>query len=103
MYAIIDEAGKQFKVSSGDTILIDREGNPDEKTITFDRVLMVGGEGEAKIGTPTVANATVSADVLGPVKGPKVEIVKYRRRKGYHKHTGHRQKYLKVKITAINA
>ena len=102
MYAIIDEAGKQFKVTSGDTILIDRTGAPDEKTITFDRVLFVGGEGQPKIGAPTIEGASVTADVLGPAKGKKVDIIKYRRRKGYHKHIGHRQKYLRVKITGIN-
>jgi len=101
MYAIIDEAGKQFKVTSGDTILIDRTGSPDEKTITFDRVLFVGGEGQPKIGAPTIEGASVTADVLGPVKGKKVDIIKYKRRKGYHKHIGHRQKYLRVRITGI--
>lgn len=102
MYAIIDEAGKQFKVTSGDTILIDREGTPDEKTITFNRVLLVAGEGQPKVGSPLVEGASVTADVLGPAKGKKVDIIKYRRRKGYHKHIGHRQKYLRVKITGIN-
>jgi large subunit ribosomal protein L21 len=102
MYAIIDESGKQYKVTSGDTINIDRTVAPEDKTITFDRVLLVGGEGGANIGQPLVANATVTAEVIGPVKGPKVEIIKYRRRKGFHKHIGHRQKYLRVKITAIN-
>ena len=101
MYAIIDEKGKQFKVTSGDTILIDREGNPDEKTITFDRVLFVGGEGQPKIGAPIVEGASVTADVVGPEKGKKVDIIKYKRRKGYHKHIGHRQKYLRVRITGI--
>ena len=102
MYAIIDESGKQFKVTSGDTILIDREGTPDEKTITFNRVLLVAGEGQPKVGSPTIEGASVTADVLGPAKGKKVDIIKYRRRKGYHKHIGHRQKYLRVKITGIN-
>jgi len=101
MYAIIDVKGKQFKVTSGDTILIDREGNPDEKTITFDRVLFVGGEGQPKIGAPVVEGASVTADVVGPEKGKKVDIIKYKRRKGYHKHIGHRQKYLRVRITGI--
>jgi large subunit ribosomal protein L21 len=103
MYAIIEEGGKQFKVTTGDSILIDREGNPDQKTITFDRVLLVGGEGDAKIGTPVVAGATVTADIQGPEKAKKVIIFKYRRRKGYHKKQGHRQQYLRVKITGINA
>ena len=102
MYAIIAEGGTQFKVSSGDTIDIDREITGEEKTVTFDRVLLVGGEGEPKIGTPTVAGATVTAEVVGPSKGPKVFIVKYFRRKGYSKRTGHRQKYTRVKITGIN-
>ena len=102
MYAIIEEGGKQFKVTSGDTILIDRELGGDEKSITFDRVLMVGGEGQPRIGTPLVSGATVTADVIGEKKGPKIETVKYKRRKGYHKKIGHRQQYTSVKITGIN-
>ncbi len=101
MYAIIEDSGRQFKVTSGDTILIDREAG-DDKTITFDRVLMVGGEGEPKVGVPLVGGATVTADVIGAEKGPKIDIVKYKRRKGYHKKIGHRQKSLRVKITGIN-
>lgn len=103
MYAIVEEGGKQFKVTNGDTILIDREVGPEDKTVTLGRVLLVAGEGEPRIGLPTVANASVTADVVGPEKGPKVDIVKYRRRKGYHKHIGHRQKYTRIRITAINA
>ena len=106
MYAIIEEGGKQFKVTSGDTILIDRPAPSgsagDEKSIKFDRVLFVGGEGEPKVGLPTVAKATVSADIIGEEKGVKIDIQKYKRRKGYHKKIGHRQKYLRVKITGIN-
>src|ERR1043165_5369265 len=103
MYAIIEAAGRQVKVSSGDTIRIDREVNEDEKNITFDRVLFVGGEGSPKIGNPIVAKASVTADVLGAVKGPKIDIQKYKRRKGYHKKQGHRQQQVEVRITAINA
>lgn len=101
MYAIIEEGGKQFKVTSGDTILIDRDAKDGETSITFDRVLLVGGEGEPKIGLPAVANATVTADVLGEKQGKKIDIQKYRRRKGYHKKIGHRQRYLQVRITGI--
>jgi large subunit ribosomal protein L21 len=101
MYAIIEEGGRQYKVTSGDTILIDREAG-DEKTIKFDRVLLVAGEGEPKVGAPSVANATVSADIIGEEKGDKITIQKYKRRKGYHKKIGHRQRYLRVKITGIN-
>jgi large subunit ribosomal protein L21 len=65
-------------------------------------VLLVAGEGDPRIGTPLVSGATVSADVIGPVKGPKVVSVKYKRRKGYRKKIGHRQGYTAVKITGIN-
>ena len=102
MYAIIEEGGRQFRVTGGDTIEIDREVKADEKSITFDRVLFVGGEGQPKIGAPLVSGATVTADVIGPVKGPKIDTYKYRRRKRYHKKTGHRQKYTSVKVTGIN-
>ena len=101
MYAIIRESGKQFKVTSGDRILIDRQAT-EEKTITFGDVLLVAGEGSPKIGAPLVAGATVSADVIGAKKGPKIDIQKYKRRKGYHKKIGHRQHYLEVKVTGIN-
>ncbi len=103
MYAIIEEGGRQYKVTSGDTILIDRDPpSDDEKSIKFDRVLLIAGEGEPKVGLPTVANATVSADVIGEEKGDKITIQKYKRRKGYHKKIGHRQRYLRVRITGIN-
>jgi large subunit ribosomal protein L21 len=102
MYAVIDDNGRQFKVSTGDRIRIDRSVDEGTKTISFDRVLLVGGEGEAKIGLPAVAGATVQADVIGAVKGKKVITQKYARRKGYHKKTGHRQNYTEVQITAIN-
>jgi large subunit ribosomal protein L21 len=102
MYAIIEEGGRQHKVTGGDTILIDREVGPDDKTVTFDRVLLVGGEGEPRVGTPVVAGATVTAEVLGPTKGPKIRTVKYKRRKGYHKTIGHRQQYTKVRVSGIN-
>jgi len=103
MYAIIEQDGRQHKVTNGDRLEIDQQVGPDQKTITFDRVLLVGGEGEPRIGTPIVAGATVTAEVLGPVKGPKIRTVKYKRRKGYHKTIGHRQKLLSVRVTAINA
>ena len=102
MYAIIEDSGTQFKVTTGDTIRIDRKVGEGEKSVTFDRVLLVGGEGDPRIGDPIVSGATVTADVVGGAKGPKVVSVKHRRRKGYHKKIGHRQKYTAVKITGIN-
>ncbi|HEX8324469.1 MAG TPA: 50S ribosomal protein L21 [Tepidisphaeraceae bacterium] len=102
MYAIIDQNGKQYKVSSGDRIKLDTPLDEETKTLTFDRVLLVGGEGEPKVGAPVVAGATVTAEVLREVKGKKVMTQKYARRKGFSKKIGHRQLYTEVKITAIN-
>ena len=102
MYAIIQEGGRQFKVTGGDTIKIDRTFGEDDKTVTFERVLLVGGDGAARVGAPVVAGATVTADIIGEVKGPKIDIFKYKRRKGYRKRQGHRQGYTSVKITGIN-
>jgi large subunit ribosomal protein L21 len=103
MYAVIDQNSKQYKVSVGDTIRLDTPYVEGVKTMTFDRILLVGGEGDAKIGAPVVAGATVEAQVLGETLGKKVVTVKYARRKGYHKKKGHRQAYTEVRITAINA
>jgi large subunit ribosomal protein L21 len=102
MYAIIDEGGRQYKVTSGDILRVDREAAADEKTVTFDRVLLVAGGGEPKVGQPLVGGATVTADVIGEGLGAKVIIGKYKRRKGYHHKAGHRQRHLKVRISAIN-
>ena len=107
MYAIIEDSGTQFKVTSGDRIRIDRpmteQSESAPKSITLDKVLLVAGEGAPKVGTPTVAGAKVEAEVIGWVKGKKIDIQKYKRRKGYHRKKGHRQNYLEVKITSITA
>lgn len=103
MYAVIDQNSKQYKVSVGDTIRLDTPFDPEVKTITFDRVLLVSGDGQARIGTPLVEGAKVEAQVLREAKGKKITTVKYARRKGYHKKIGHRQYFTEVKITAINA
>jgi large subunit ribosomal protein L21 len=103
MYAIFEDSGTQFKVTTGDTIRIDRAVGEKEKTVTFDRVLLIAGEGQPKLGAPIVAGATVTAEVLGAIKGKKIDTIKHRRRKGYYRKIGHRQKYTEVKISAINA
>lgn len=106
MYAIIEDKGKQFRVTSGQTILLDRPGESEgeSKTLTFDKVLLIGGgDGAPRVGTPAVVGATVTAEIIAEAKGKKVRTVRYHRRKGFKKTIGHRQKYLSVKITAINA
>lgn len=102
MYAIIATDGRQYKVQPGDEIQIDyREDAKDGDTVTFDRVLLVAGEGGVKVGKPVVAGASVSAAVLGLEMGDKLYIQKMRRRKNFRRRTGHRQMYTRVQIGQI--
>ncbi|MEM6330998.1 MAG: 50S ribosomal protein L21 [Planctomycetota bacterium] len=105
MYAIIVDGGRQYKVEEGQHLRVDFRDLPAGEKLTFDRVLAVsGGDGEAggvKLGSPTVAGASVSAEVLGTTQGEKIDVQKLRRRKNSRRHTGHRKMYTKVKITAI--
>lgn len=104
MYAVIEDGGKQYKVSEGDMLLIERRDlDDDQRTLTLDRVMMVGAGQEAKIGTPWVDGASVSAKIITELKTPKVTGVKFKRRKGYRKTFGHRQQMLKIQIDKINA
>ena len=102
MYAIISAGNKQYRVSEGDTIYIDKVNQEDGSAISFD-VLMVENNGEIKVGNPTVAGAKVEGKVVDQVKGEKIMIYKYKSKKNYHRRQGHRQPYTKVEITAINA
>lgn len=102
MYAIIAAGGKQYKVSEGETIYIDRVNQEADSEITFD-VLMLGGEGEPKVGAPYVEGAKVTAKVVKEVKGEKIRVFKYKSKKNYKKARGHRQKYTKIEITSIVA
>lgn len=103
MYAIIEDGGKQYKVSQGDALLIERRELPEGSSeLKFDKVLMVGEGTGARIGTPWVDGASVTAKVLAELKTAKVVGIKFRRRKGYMKKFGHRQQMLKVEITGIH-
>ena len=104
MYAIVEDGGKQYRVQQGDTIFIEhRELADGAATVELDRVLMLGDGADAKIGTPYLASAKVTARIDNPAAlGPKLEIVKFRRRKGYKLHKGHRQKLIKVTIDGIS-
>lgn len=105
MYAVIEDSGQQFRVAEGDVLNVDiRELDDDAKQVEFDRVLLVSDDGDVKVGTPLVQGAKVTADVLeAEFKGPKVQSYYWRRRKASKKKVGHRQKYLKVKITGIQS
>ena len=101
MYAIIATGGKQYKVSEGDVIKVEKLDAEAGNTVTFDHVVAVSDE-SLKVGE-AVANATVSATVMEQGRGKKVIVYKYKRKTGYHKKNGHRQDYTKVKIDKINA
>ncbi|HSS65517.1 MAG TPA: 50S ribosomal protein L21, partial [Gammaproteobacteria bacterium] len=105
VYAIIEDSGTQIKVSPGDVLEVDPRSDLKEnaKNLTFDRVLAVGdGESAATVGTPYVEGATVKAEILDPaVKGEKIDVIKFKRRKGYRRKAGHRQPYLRVRIGDI--
>jgi len=102
MYAVIETGGKQYRVEPGDIIDIERlPGTEDE--VTFDRVLLVGGGDEVRIGHPTVDGAQVKAQRLGDVRAPKVLIFKRKKRKGYRRKNGHRQDLNRVRIQDIQA
>ena len=101
MYAVIATGGKQYKVSEGDIITIEKLGAEAGEKVTFDQVLAVSDNG-IKVGDD-VANATVDASVVKEGRGKKIIVYKYKRKTGYHKKNGHRQAYTKVKIEKINA
>ena len=101
MYAIIATGGKQYKVEEGDVIKVEKLGVEAGETVTFDQVLVVS-DGETKVGTPTVAGASVTATVVAEGKAKKVIVYRYKRKTGYHKKNGHRQPFTHVKIDKIS-
>jgi large subunit ribosomal protein L21 len=103
MYAIISADGRQYKVEKGQTLDIDLRELEDGATLTFDRVLAIGGEGEFRLGQPVVQGASVTATVIEETKGPKLVVQKFRRRKNYKRRTGHRQHHTRIRIESINA
>jgi len=102
MYAIIATGGKQYKVSEGDIITIEKLSCEEGEKVTFDQVLAIGGD-SFKAGEPTVAGATVEGTVEKNGRAAKVIVYKYKSKTGYHKKNGHRQSFTKVKIEKINA
>ncbi len=102
MYAVIKTGGKQYRVSEGQRLRVERiDGDPGQP-VTFDQVLLVGGE-SLKIGQPTVAGASVTAEIVTHDRDKKIIVFKLRRRKNYRRKTGHRQPYTELKITGITA
>ncbi len=103
MYAIIVTGGKQYKVENGDVIYIEKLDVAEEETVTFDKVVAVGGEDGLKAGAPYVEGCTVTGKVLKNGKGKKITVFTYKPKKGSSRKLGHRQPYTKVQIETINA
>jgi len=101
MYAVLETGSKQYRVTAGDTLQIERLSIEAGQPVTFDRVLMISDEGKVTVGAPTVANATIVADVVEHIRGDKKVTFKMKRRKGYHKTIGHRQELTVVKVKEI--
>lgn len=100
-YSIIETGSKQYRVSAGDTLEVERLAVEAGQPVTFDRVLLVSNDGKLSVGSPTVANAAVVADVVEHIRGEKKVAFKLKRRKGYRKTIGHRQELTVVKIKEI--
>jgi large subunit ribosomal protein L21 len=103
MYAVVETGSKQYRVAAGDTIEVELLDAAEGKEVALDRVLFVANEGKFSVGAPTVDKATVVADVVKHIRGPKVTAFKMRRRKGYHRTVGHRQELTVLKIKEIKA
>ncbi|GGA85887.1 50S ribosomal protein L21 [Ornithinibacillus halotolerans] len=101
MYAIIETGGKQVKVEEGQAIYVEKVAADVDETVTFDKVLFVGGE-DVKVGSPYVDGATVTAKVEKHGRQKKVTVFKFKAKKNYHRKQGHRQPYTKLVIEKIN-
>ncbi len=103
MYAVIKTGGKQYRVSAGDRLKIEKLDAEIGSEITFDQVLMIGDGADIKMGAPLLRGAAVKATVLNQARGDKIRVFKMRRRKHYRKSQGHRQYFTEVQIADISA
>lgn len=101
LYAVIRTGGKQYRVAEGDIVKVEKLAGQVGDKVTLGQVLFVGGNGEAKIGTPTLAQATVTAEILEHGKAKKIIVFKKKRRKSYSRKRGHRQQLTTLRITEI--
>jgi large subunit ribosomal protein L21 len=104
-YAIVEHGGKQYRVSPGDELLVERTHNDLKKgdELVFDRVMLVSRGEAVSVGQPVVDGASVKSQVVAPVRGDKIIVFKKKRRKGYKKTQGHRQDYYRVRVESITA
>ena len=102
MYAVIKSGGKQYKVAPGDVLRVERLGAAEGEALDLEAVLMIADGDSVKVGTPYVEGGKVSAVVKSHGRGPKIEVVKFKRRKHHRKRLGHRQDYTELEITGIS-
>lgn len=103
MYAVIEQGGKQYRVAEGDKFRVEKIHAEEGANVEFEKVILLGKDDGAVIGTPYVEGAKVTAKILESGKEDKIIVFKYRRKKNYRKFRGHRQQYTLVQIEAINA
>jgi large subunit ribosomal protein L21 len=103
MYAVIATGGKQYKVTKGETLRVEKLDADEGSTIKLDNVLMVADGDKVSVGTPMLDKATVTAKIMAHGRGKKVEIIKFRRRKHSRSQMGHRQSYTEIEVTEIKA
>jgi len=101
MFAVVEIAGQQYKVSKADKIFVPKLESEVGAKVKFEKVLLLGDEKQTKLGTPYLSGASIEAKVLSHVKDDKVEVFKKKKRKGYRLHKGHRQQYTEVEITKV--
>jgi len=103
VYAVVETGGKQYRVSEGDTIFVEKLNVAEGDEVTLDRVLLLNKDGKTQVGTPYVEGAKVMAKAVKQGKGKKIVVFKYKAKKNYRKKTGHRQPYTKLVIESITA
>jgi len=101
MYAVIRSGGKQYRVSPGSSLRVEKLAGEVGSNITLDDVLMVGGDADVQIGTPTINGARVVGTITAQGRGPKLTVFKMKRRKGYRRKYGHRQDYTEIRVDQI--
>ena len=101
-YAVVKTGGKQFRVTAGDVINVEKLAGEAGDKVTLDKVLMVGGD-KVKVGAPLIEGATVEAEIVEQTRAPKIIVFKKRRRQNYRRKKGHRQEMTTLKISSINA
>ncbi|MEE3109058.1 MAG: 50S ribosomal protein L21 [Pseudomonadota bacterium] len=101
MFAVIESGGKQHRVEEGEILRLEKLAAGPGETVTFDRVLLIAQGDDIKVGAPFVDGGEVTAEVVGEGRGEKITVIKFKRRKNYHRKQGHRQSYTEVRVTGI--